>query len=303
MKTLAQQKRLEALGLPVTVRAELAKLTSLGAGGQAALLAEPQDREQLLALFEVIEAERIPWFLIGRGTNLVPRNQDYDGLLIKLGGAFKEILTEGTQLSAGAAASDAKVARAAQKAGLSGLEWLVTVPGSLGGAVRMNAGAHGGEVADSLKSAELFHVKQGIYNLPAEGLELGYRSSRLQQSGELVLNATFQLSTDEPEAIAAKERALIERRKKSQPVGIKTFGSIFKNPAGKAAWALIEEAGLRGTTVGGFRLSAKHCNFLENFGGPQAEGLIELIELVQHRVYQQTGVRLELEGNLFPPEI
>ncbi|MDT8445925.1 MAG: UDP-N-acetylmuramate dehydrogenase [bacterium] len=295
------QEWLALSGIPYRLNPSLAQLTSLGAGAEAALLVEPQNTESLLELFTTLAATKVRWFLIGKGTNLVAWGPRFEGVLIKLGGEFTQITRQGNRLQAGAGAVDAKVARYARKEGLSGLEWLVTVPGTLGGALRMNAGAHGAEIKDHLIEAHLFHPDRGLYKAAAEELELAYRSSRLSQTGELALSLTFELNPQDPEAIAAKERELLNHRRQSQPVGIKTFGSVFANPPDASAWRLIEQAGLRGKQIGNFRLHPKHCNFMQNQGSGNPEGLIELIELVQSEVQNKTGQRLVLEGNLFPP--
>ena len=280
----------------------LAPLNSLKAGGCAALWVQPSDLNELSSLFEQIVALGLQWFVIGKGSNLICTCSTYPGVLIQLGGDFKQIQCHQTTLTAGAAAQDAKVAQEARKAGLSGLEWLVTIPGSIGGAVYMNAGAHQSEIKNLLSEVHVFHPAHGFSMIKKKDMEFGYRSSRLQSKKEILLQCHFSLSPKETGLIFAKEQELLRIRKKNQPAGIKTFGSVFKNPKDASAWQLIEQAGLRGKRCGDFRISPVHSNFIENLGTGDPNHLLELIHLVQTEVYQQSGIQLVLEGQLFPPE-
>jgi len=279
----------------------LAPLTSLKAGGTAALWVQISNLEELDFVFDQINRLDVGWFLIGKGSNLICSAEPYSGVLIQLTGDFTHAQCQGNSLVAGGAAQDAKVARTARKVGCSGLEWLVTVPGTLGGAVYMNAGAHKNEIKDSLIAAQLYSPTQGVRSVDADYFDFRYRSSKLQQTGELLLSATFKLSEQDPATIKKTEQGYLESRRATQPVGIKTFGSMFRNPQEQAAWSLISQAGLQGTQIGNFRISPAHANFMENMGAGDSKGLLELIKLVQTEVYNKTGVTLQLEGKFFPP--
>jgi len=278
----------------------LAPLTSLKAGGKAALWVQVNNQKELELVVTQILDLGLDWFLIGKGSNLICSSETYDGVLLQLGGDFTQVTRDQNQLTAGGAAQDAKVAKVARNQGLTGLEWLVTIPGTLGGAVYMNAGAHHVEIKDRLKSALVYQPGVGARPLDLGDFDFGYRSSRLQKTNEILLQATFELSEADPLVIKAQEQKLLEARRKTQPVGTKTFGSMFHNPPGHSAWGLIQQAGLQGKQVGNFRVSPKHANFMENMGSGDSKGLLELIKLVQTEVYQTTGVHLHLEGKLFP---
>ena len=280
----------------------LAPLTSLKAGAKAGLWVPVSDEGELEFLFAALLPLGLPWFLLGKGSNLVCRDQDFPGVLVQLTGEFDRLEAKHTELQAGAGAADAKVARFARKHGLGGAEWLVTVPGSLGGAVAMNAGAYGQDIAGLFSGGRAFDPDRGFVDLTPADLAFGYRSSRLQRTREILLEARLALAPKDLEAIRRLELEYLKKRRLTQPTGTKTFGSIFKNPPGTNAWKLIDQAGLRGRQIGHFRISPVHANFMENLGPGEPKGLIELIETVQSEVQAQTGVKLDLEGKLFPPE-
>ncbi len=288
--------------VPPVLDQPLAPLTSLKAGAKAGLFVQPSNEGELEYLFAALLPLDLPWFLVGKGSNLVCRDQDFPGVLVQLTGEFGRLSQNQRELQAGAGAVDAKVARFARQCGLGGAEWLVTVPGSLGGAVAMNAGAYGQDIAGMFAGGRAFDPAKGFVDLSPEDLAFGYRSSRLQKTGEILLSARLALTPKEPEVIRQLELEYLKKRRLTQPTGIKTFGSIFKNPPGTSAWKLIDQAGLRGRQIGSFRISPVHANFMENLGQGEAKGLIELIETVQSEVQAQTGVKLDLEGKLFPPE-
>ncbi|OGG94857.1 MAG: UDP-N-acetylenolpyruvoylglucosamine reductase [Candidatus Lambdaproteobacteria bacterium RIFOXYD12_FULL_49_8] len=279
----------------------LARLNSFGIGGAAGLFCQPTTRDELARLFEIIQTHQAPWFIIGKGTNLICKEEDFEGVLIRLAGEFEQVRFAGPMVTVGAGLTDTKLAVKARNQGLKGAEFLVTIPGSLGGAVFQNAGAHGLEMADLIESVECFEPNKGFFRLQKSEMALGYRCSRFQESGELVLFGKLRLEPGDKTQIQAHEKALLAQRKETQ-IWAHTFGSIFKNPKGQSAWALIDQAGLRGKQLGQVRISPKHANFAENLGGGRSRDLIELIKLVQSEVFKQTGFSLVLEAQQFPPE-
>ncbi|MCS6878449.1 MAG: UDP-N-acetylmuramate dehydrogenase [Geminicoccaceae bacterium] len=271
----------------------LAPLTWFRVGGPARLFFRPADLEELRDFRRALDGA-MAVFPMGAASNLLVRDGGIDAAVVRLGGVFARIEVEGTTLVAGAGARDAHVAREACRAGLSGLEFFVGVPGTIGGAVRMNAGAFGGETADRLLWAELLDREGRIFRLSRDELGFGYRESRLPE-GAIVLRAAFALVAGDPRAIRARMEAIRSEREANQPQGVATGGSTFKNPPGEKAWRLIEAAGCRGLRLGAAMVSEKHCNFLVNTGGARAAELEALGELVRARVRAHTGVALEWE--------
>ncbi|HHT48457.1 MAG TPA: UDP-N-acetylmuramate dehydrogenase [Firmicutes bacterium] len=273
----------------------LAGYTSFRIGGPADLLVEINTRDELERLVSHCEREGIPWLLLGRGSNVLIKDQGLGGVVLHLGPDFGRIAVDGVHVRAGAAAPLALVAETAARHGLSGLEFASGIPGSLGGGIFMNAGAYGNEMKDVVVSAEVYQPGEGIISLTKEGLELGYRTSRLQRSGGILLEALLQLTPGEEESIRAKMKALNAKRRAKQPLEYPSAGSVFKRPEGAYAGRLIEEAGLKGKTVGKAQVSPKHAGFIINLGGATARDVLTLIEEVRTEVYQRTGYWLEPE--------
>lgn len=271
----------------------LAPITWLRVGGDARYLFEPADLEDLCAFRRALDGA-VPLFAIGAASNLLVRDGGIDAVVVRLHGPFRDIAVEGSTLVAGAGARDVRVAREACRAGLSGLEFFIGIPGTVGGAVRMNAGAFGGETADRLVWAEVVDSKGQLLRLSRDELGFGYRSSRLPADA-IVVRAAFALVPGDPEAIRRRMAAIQSAREASQPIGVATGGSTFKNPPGQKAWQLIEAAGCRGLRLGGAMVSEKHCNFLINTGGATAAELEGLGELVRARVRARFGIELEWE--------
>ncbi|ONG44989.1 UDP-N-acetylenolpyruvoylglucosamine reductase [Pseudoroseomonas deserti] len=272
--------------------APLAPLTWFRTGGPAEFLVRPADVDDLLLLLRDRPRD-LPLTVIGAASNLLVRDGGVRGLVVKLARGFSEIVVEGDGILAGAAALDATVAEHAAAAGLAGLEFLCGIPGAIGGAVAMNAGAYGAEVKDMLDWAEVA-TPSGLLRLSAQELGFTYRHSTLPQDG-VVVRARFRAIPGEATAIAAKMNAIRAAREESQPVRARTGGSTFKNPEGHKAWALIDAAGCRGLQNGDAQISEKHCNFLLNLGVATASDLEGLGETVRARVAAQSGVTLEWE--------
>lgn len=265
-------------------------------GGPARLMACPASGAEAAALLRLLREADAPVELMGKGTNLLVADEGLDAVVVRLGEAISGAeLLPGDRVRAGAGISLAKLAVFAAEAGLSGLEFAHGIPGSLGGAVFMNAGAYGGEMKDVLESAEIALPDGTLREVPAEELELSYRHSALEGSGALATAATVKLTPAEPEAIRARMRELMEKRRASQPLDMPSAGSTFKRPVGGYAAALIDQAGLKGFAIGGAQVSEKHAGFVINRGGATFDDVLRLMEHIQKTVLEKSGVRLEPE--------
>jgi UDP-N-acetylmuramate dehydrogenase len=282
----------------VEAQAPLAPFTWFRVGGPAEWLARPADVEDLLHLLAALDAAT-PLTVVGAASNLIVRDGGVRGVVLRLPArGFGRIAVEADGVVAGAAALDATVAEHAAAAGLTGLEFLSGIPGSIGGAVAMNAGAYGREVRDALDWAEVA-TPAGLLRLDAAALDMSYRHATLPARGVLV-RARFRATPGDASAIAARMAEIRAAREASQPVRARTGGSTFRNPppqaaGGRKAWELIDAAGCRGMTLGGAQVSEKHCNFLLNTGGATAADLEDLGEAVRARVLAHSGVALEWE--------
>lgn len=282
----------------------LSDLTWLRVGGPAEWLFKPEDPDDLAGFLRDLDPA-IPVFPMGVGSNLIVRDGGIRGVVIRMGRGFNDIGTGDGTVTAGAAALDAHVARKAATAGLD-LTFLRTIPGAIGGAVRMNAGCYGSYVADHLVEAQAVTREGEHVTLTPEDLQFGYRHSALPE-GWVITRATFRADAGDPDALEARMDEQVARRDEAQPTKERTAGSTFRNPAGfsstgKAddthelkAWKVIDEAGLRGATRGGAQMSPKHPNFLVNTGGASAADLEGLGEEVRKKVFQHSGLTLEWE--------
>jgi UDP-N-acetylenolpyruvoylglucosamine reductase len=279
----------------------LARLTTVRTGGNAAWFARPTSQDDLLELLAWAGAEGIPIGTIGSGSNLLIADDGFPGLALKLDGALAGVSREGERLLCGGGARLPSAAAKAAGWGLSGLEFGVNIPGTVGGAVRMNANAYGGQLAEVLEWVEVCTPTGGERRTP-ERLGFSYRSSNLGEQ-EVVGFASFQLQPGDPEAIKATMAGMRERRHAAQPSGIKTFGSTFKNPEdghaeGRTAGQLLEAADCQGLQVGGARFSPQHANFVENTGEATTADVLELMAAGRRRVHERFGVMLEPEVQL-----
>ena len=262
-------------------------------GGPAEILFEPADSEDLAEFLDGLPAD-VPVTVIGVGSNLLVRDGGIPGVTIRLGRPFSNVVCDGTRMRAGAAAMDVTVAREGRAAGAPGLEFLSGIPGTIGGALRMNAGAYGREIGDIVVAAEALDRTGKTHRLDAAELGLGYRTCAVPEDW-IFTEALLQAEPASPEAISARMTEIADARNRDQPIRERTGGSTFKNPQGTSAWELIEEAGCRGLTRGGAQVSPLHCNFLVNTGGATAADLEDLGEEVRERVKAATGIRLEWE--------
>ena len=280
----------------VKLEAPLRPLTTLRIGGPAECLVELESEADLLALFELIGEAALPYLVIGKGSNVLVPDDGVRGLVIRLGKAFQEIRKEGNAVHAGAGCANAAYVEQCRKWGLGGMEFLIAVPGTIGGAIAMNAGAHDGETARFLQSVRCFRAGQGIQNQPAAGIPFAYRSSPLRgQMGVLVLGGEFRLEEMEAREIRRRTQTFQTYRRETQPRDFPNCGSVFKNPPGDYAARLIEEAGLKGEILGGAQVSEKHANFIVNRGGASTADVLALVDLVRERVYSLNQIELELE--------
>ncbi len=278
----------------LTAEAPLARITRFGVGGPAAVMFRPADPEDLTQFLAGKPAE-VPVTVVGVGSNLLVRDGGVDGVVVRLGRGFARIEITEMTVSAGAAALDLNVALSARDAAIAGLEFLSGVPGTIGGALYMNAGAYGREMADVVNAADALDSEGGRHRLSPDELGFDYRRSALPE-GWIFVGATLEGFRGKREEIARRIAEIGDERHTSQPVRGHTGGSTFTNPAdGPKAWELIERAGCRGLALGGAKVSEKHCNFLINTGDATAADIEALGEEVRRRVAEKTGVTLEWE--------
>ena len=280
--------------LVIRTEEPMSKHTTFRIGGAAEVFAAPDARElpQLLAMAKGAD---VPVTVIGNGSNLLVGDRGIAGLVIEIGERMSEVRIEGTTLVAGAGALLSKAAQTAAAAGLGGLEFAAGIPGSVGGAVVMNAGAYGGEMKDVLQSVKVLTEEGELLILTTEELELGYRHSCVPERKYIVVEATMELAAKPEEEIRAYMAELRAKRVEKQPLEYPSAGSTFKRPEGYFAGKLIMDAGLRGYTVGGAQVSEKHCGFVINKGGATAADVRQLMQDVHDRVKEQFDVELEPE--------
>ncbi|HWT90655.1 MAG TPA: UDP-N-acetylmuramate dehydrogenase [Solirubrobacterales bacterium] len=276
----------------------LARLTTVRTGGAADWFARPEDEESLVAALRWADAEGIPVGVVGSGSNLLVADDGFHGLALKLNGALAEIERDGERVVCGGGYRFPSAAAKTAGWGLSGLEFGVNIPGTAGGAVRMNANAYGGQLARVLEWVDVC-TAAGTDRREPEQLGFTYRHSNLRE-GEVVARASFRLESADPDEIKATLASMRERRREAQPSGIKTFGSTFKNPdderaEGKSAGQLLEAVGCRGLRHGGARFSEKHANFVENDRDATTADVLELMAEGRRRVHERFGVVLEPE--------
>ncbi len=274
--------------------APLKDLVWFRAGGPAEILFRPADAEDLAAFLAARPVD-LRVSVIGVGSNLLVRDGGIPGAVVRLSSAFGKVSTDGLRVRAGAAALDGAVARAAADAGIAGLEFLRGVPGTIGGALKMNAGCYGREIKDIFVEATAIDGQGNRVTLTTADMAFEYRKAKGAGEDWIFVEAVFEGTPDEPAAIKSRMEELSANREASQPIKSKTGGSTFKNPPGHKAWQLVDEAGCRGLMVGAAQVSEKHTNFLINTGDATAAELEALGEEVRRRVQEKSGVVLEWE--------
>jgi UDP-N-acetylmuramate dehydrogenase len=288
------RSRLPDLRGALEANAATAPLSWFRTGGPAAALFTPADEDDLIYFLKGLD-RTVPVLVVGLGSNLLIRDGGFDGVVIRLGKRFAEVIIEpGLRVRAGAGAPDVKVARAAAEAGIAGLSFLRGIPGTIGGALRMNGGAYGGETKDVLVEAR--GVDRSGERLDFSNAEMGFTYRHAGVAEDVIFTeALFQGVPGNPEKILAEMGAITEARSSTQPVNTRTGGSTFKNPPGRKAWELIDAAGCRGLRIGDAQVSEMHCNFLINHGAASAAEIERLGEEVRRRVREHSGIELEWE--------
>ncbi|MGH2793392.1 MAG: UDP-N-acetylmuramate dehydrogenase [Actinomycetota bacterium] len=278
--------------------AAVGPLTSYGLGGRAAVFLEAEGDQDLAALGDALRETALPLLVIGRGSNMLVSDRGFAGVAVRLGAGFRWTRVDGNRIEAGAAVPLPSVAVLSGRESLAGLEFAVAIPASVGGAVRMNAGAHGRSVGEVLDQVDVFRLDSNSREqIPAQRLGFTYRSTDLP-SEALVIGAGFGLEPGEPSAIQDKLRDAREWRRANQPLNLPNAGSVFKNPPGEAAGRIIERILGKGLTVGGARISEVHANFIVASPGATADDVYTLIRRIQRRVKEDIGVDLEPEVRL-----
>lgn len=282
-------------GIKAYLQEPLCRWTTFQIGGPAALFCVPNSTEQLTQAAALCREANIRIYWLGKGSNVLFLDDGFDGAVILIAQGISEVSAQDNVLHAGAGASMEQVCLCALDNGLTGLEFAYGIPGSVGGAVYMNAGAYGGEVKDVLKCATFLNEKGEVKTLQAADLQLGYRTSIFETNPWCILSAEFQLSPGNKKEIVDTMETLAQKRHEKQPLEMPSAGSTFKRPQGAFAGALIEQCGLRGFSVGGAAISQKHCGFVVNTGGATCQDVIALTDRVIEIVKEQTGYTLERE--------
>lgn len=279
----------------VRVNEPMDRHTTFRIGGPADYFLLPSSAEEVRGIIKICKEKELPYFILGNGSNLLVSDKGYRGVVIQLYRNYGEITVEKTTIRANAGALLSQIAAAAKNASLTGFEFAGGIPGTLGGAAVMNAGAYGGEMKDVLREVTVVTKEGEIVTIPAGELEMGYRTSLIKRTGYIVLEAVLDLEQGDQEEIKERMRELTEQRVSKQPLEYPSAGSTFKRPIGHFAGKLIMDAGLRGYQVGGAQVSEKHCGFVINKGGATAADVCRLMQDVQEKVNEQFSVMLEPE--------
>lgn len=296
MSVISVAEQLSAgLTNPVKVNEPMSKHTTFRIGGPADYMAQPKSITELIFALKKAEELGLPVTVIGNGSNLLVRDKGIRGLVIKLGNALTDFEAAGNRIKVGSGVSLALTGHKAAKLGLTGMEFACGIPGSIGGAVYMNAGAYDGEMSNIVREVQVLKPNGMLATLDAQALDFGYRHSAIQGSGMLVLSVTLELQQGDEASINAKMADFNQRRISKQPLELPSAGSTFKRPPGYFAGTLIDQNGLKGYTVGGAQVSPKHAGFVVNIGNATAADVLQLIKDVQTKVYDTNGVKLEPE--------
>ena len=279
----------------VLVKEPMASHTTFRIGGPADYFVLPETVEELAAILKLCKEEKVPYFILGNGSNLLVGDKGFRGVVVQLYKNFDGMTIEGTTVTAKAGAMLVRVAKESGKAGLTGLEFASGIPGTIGGAMVMNAGAYGGELKDVVTAVTVLTKDGEIKKLSGEEMNFRYRGSVVEDEDYIVLEAVMELKEGNLEEIQARMAELTLQRKTKQPIEFPSAGSTFKRPEGYFAGKLIQDAGLRGFQVGGAQVSEKHCGFVINAGGATASDVMSLMQQVTDKVNEEFGVTLEPE--------
>ena len=288
-------KALESAGVDFLRDAPMKNYTTFRIGGPADILITAKSINELKEILLILKSENMPYMILGNGSNLLVRDEGLRMALIKLSGDFKEIGTKESTITCGAGVTLSKLCTFAHSNSLSGLEFAFGIPGTVGGAVYMNAGAYGGEMKDVLTEVTFLTKDGEILTKSVDELSLSYRYSIFKETGDIVLSARFTLSQDSKEEIKARMDDFMNRRVTKQPLEYPSAGSVFKRPEGAFAGALIEQCNFKGYSIGGAQVSEKHSGFIVNRGEASCQDVLDLILLIQNTVREKTGFELERE--------
>ena len=280
-------------GIPMLQNAPMSQYTSFRIGGAADLMLSPRSPEEILRAVCAAKRAGLPYMIMGNGTNLLVSDEGIEGLVIRINGNLSTIQYEGNRICAYAGTPLAVLAKDTVEKGFSGLEWAAGIPGTLGGAIAMNAGAYEGEIKQTLKSVEYLENGALLSCVPKDG-DMGYRTSAFCAPERIVVSGTLELIEDDGKA-RERMREFTLRRKEKQPLAYPSAGSAFRRPAGSYAGMLIEQAGLKGESVGGAQVSVLHAGFIINRGGATCQDVLTLIQRIIGRVYENSGIQLQPE--------
>ncbi|MCQ2381146.1 MAG: UDP-N-acetylmuramate dehydrogenase [Acidaminococcaceae bacterium] len=284
----------DKLAIKILFDEPMSKHTTFAIGGIADVFAVPSAENELLQLSNIAKQYNLPIVFLGNGSNVLVNDKGIRGLVVSMKG-LEEIVVKNTTITAGAGVLLGKIANVAADNELTGLEFAAGIPGTVGGAVYMNAGAYDGQISDIIKSVRVLQENGKIVTVTLDNLKFGYRHSILQDKKEIVVSASFDLKKDNRDNIKQKMLDFQQRRRDRQPLNYSSAGSIFKRPVGYYAAVLIDECGLKGLTVGKAMVSDKHAGFIVNTGGATANDVLTLIKQIQDIVFEKKGVRLETE--------
>lgn len=295
-KIKVYNKLIEAIpGDAVLLDEPMKNYTTIKTGGLADIIVMPQSATEIQSIIKICKENNVPYFIMGKGSNLLVSDKGLRCVVVKLGDKFAKITIDGNDVIAQAGVSLSELSERIMEKNLKGFEFAGGIPGTLGGATTMNAGAYGGEMRDIIKSAKVLNTEGEIINLSSEELEFGYRTSIIQIKNYIVLEVKMEFKEGNYEEIAKTTKDLMETRKAKQPLHLPSCGSVFKRPAGHFAGKLIEDSGLKGKKVGGAKISELHCGFIVNVDNATTSDVLNLIELIQKTVKSKFEIQLETE--------
>jgi UDP-N-acetylmuramate dehydrogenase len=278
----------------VKINHSLKDYTTFKIGGPAQYFVTPSTEEELLSVVNLAQTEKVPFFLLGKGSNILISDEGYRGIIINLTEKWNKIIVEGDRIYGQSGATLTDLSKTALEHSLTGFEFAVGIPGSFGGGIFMNAGAYEGQISDVLEKAWV--IRDGkIVTIEKDQMEFGYRKSVFQKHNDIIIKGCIKLKKGDYNQIKIKMDELTKKREEKQPLELPSAGSVFKRPPGYFAGKLIEDSGLRGYSIGGAQVSEKHCGFIVNKGGATAQDVKDLIQYIQKTVKEKFGVELERE--------